>query len=330
MRFLRRLLLFGLLLALLAGGAIAAGWWWLDHWLHTPNPLTAEAVVTIPKGSGLAAIADKLAEAGAVEDPRLLRLGARIAGKDRRLQAGEYAIEPGMTPLDILDRLERGQVMLHAVTVPEGLTVYEVYGLLAGSDVLSGELPPAPPEGTLLPDTYMVPRDQDRAALVAQMRQDMTAYLDQLWAKRPPDLPLKSPAELLTLASIIEKETSISAEYPLVAAVFVNRLKKGIKLQTDPTVIYALSDGKGPLGRELLRKDLEVQHAYNTYVIDGLPPGPIANPGRGALAAAIAPADVDYLYFVADGTGGHTFAKTLNEHNRNVTKWRQIKKQAAD
>jgi UPF0755 protein len=153
----------------------------------------------------------------------------------------------------------------------------------------------------------------------------MVAILDQLWAKRPRDLPLKSPAELLALASIIEKETSVASEYPLVSAVFVNRLRKGIKLQTDPTVIYALADGTGPLGRELTRKDLTFEHAYNTYVVDGLPPGPIANPGRGALAAAIAPADVDYLYFVADGTGGHAFAKTLAEHNRNVARWRQIR-----
>jgi UPF0755 protein len=224
--------------------------------------------------------------------------------------------------------LRSGRVLLHPIAVPEGLTVQEVFALLAGNEVLSGDLPPLPPEGTLLPETYMTPRGESRAEVVERMRAAMHVALDELWAKRRPDLGLRSPEEALVLASIIEKETAVPKEYRLVSAVFHNRLERGMKLQTDPTVIYGLTGGKGPLGRELTRADLEAAHPYNTYVIDGLPPGPIAIPGRGALAAALDPAPVGYLYFVADGDGGHAFAETLAEHNRNVTRWRQIVREA--
>ena len=197
-------------------------------------------------------------------------------------------------------------MVLHPVTLAEGLTVAEMFQLLAGNEVLDGELPPVPPEGTLLPETFLVPRGQTRAKLVEQMRAGMQAALAQAWEGRAPGLPLRT-----------------AEEYPRVAAVFLNRLRKGRPLQTDPTVIYALTDGKGPLGRARTRADLDTADPYNTYRNPGLPPGPIANPGRGALAAAGRPAEVDYLYFVADGTGGHAFATTLAEHNRNVARWRR-------
>jgi len=232
-----------------------------------------------------------------------------------------------MSPDAILALLESGKVVLHPVAVPEGLTVHEVLALLAASDVLSGDLPPPPPEGTLLPDTWLVPRGEPRTAIVERMRTAMAEELARAWAARQADLPLRTPEEALTLASIIEKETAVPAEYPLVAAVFVNRLRRGMPLQTDPTVIYALAEGRGPLGRELTRADLQFDHPYNTYRIPGLPPGPIANPGHAALAAATAPATVDYLYFVADGSGGHAFAATLAEHNRNVAKWRKLRRE---
>jgi UPF0755 protein len=321
-----RLALIGaaILLGLAAVGA-GGGWWWAQGYLRAPGPLTAPVTIDLPRGTGVVAIAGRLAAVGAIEHPRAFALLARLTGRDRSLKAGEYALEPGMSPDAILALLASGKVVLHPVAVPEGLTVHEVMALLGAADVLSGDLPPPPPEGSLLPDTWLVPRGEPRAAMVERMRAAMAAELAQVWAARPPDLPLGSPEEVLTLASIIEKETAVPAEYPLVAAVFVNRLRRGMPLQTDPTVIYALTDGKGPLGRDLLRADLQFDHPYNTYRIPGLPPGPIANPGRAALAATVAPAAVDYLYFVADGSGGHAFATTLAEHNRNVAKWRKLR-----
>jgi len=307
--------------ALLTGG----GWYFAQRYLHAPGPSLAATVVDLARGSGVTAIANQLADAGAIEHPSAFVALARASGRDRSLKAGEYAIEAGMSPEAIMALLESGKVLLHPVAVPEGLTVQEVFAALAASPILSGELPALPAEGSLLPETYLVPRGEPRAAIVQRMGSDMQVALAQLWAARRPDLPLRTPEEALVLASIIEKETSKPEEYPLVAAVFSNRLRQGMPLQTDPTVIYALTGGKGPLGRDLLRADLAIDHPYNTYRIAGLPPGPIANPGRGALAAALDPAPVDYLYFVADGTGGHAFATTLAEHNRNVARWRKLK-----
>jgi UPF0755 protein len=324
-RPLRLALIGAAVLLALAAAAAGGGWWWAQGYLRAPGPLAAPVTIDLPRGTGVVAIAGRLAAVGAMEHPRAFALLARLTGRDRSLKAGEYALEPGMSPDAILALLASGKVVLHPVAVPEGLTVHEVMALLAAADVLSGDLPPTPPEGSLLPDTWLVPRGETRAAMVERMRVAMAAELAQVWAARPPDLPLRSPEEVLTLASIIEKETAVPAEYPLVAAVFVNRLRRGMPLQTDPTVIYALTDGKGPLGRDLLRADLQLDHPYNTYRIPGLPPGPIANPGRAALAATVAPAAVDYLYFVADGSGGHAFATTLAEHNRNVAKWRKLR-----
>jgi UPF0755 protein len=310
---------------LLLAGVAAGGWWTAQHYFEAPGPLSQPAVVQLPRGSGLVQIAQALAEVGAIEHPRLFALLARLSGRDRALKAGEYALSPGISPQDILALLESGRVLLHPIAVPEGLTVPEIYALLQASPVLSGALPPPPPEGSLLPETYLVPRGEPRARVVERMQADMRELLAELWAKRRADLPLHTPEEALTLASIVEEETPKPEEYPLVAAVFLNRLERGMKLQTDPTVIYALSGGKGPLGRELTRADLEIEHSYNTYRIAGLPPGPIANPGRAALAATLNPAPVDYLYFVASGDGGHLFARTLDEHNRNVTRWRKLR-----
>lgn len=323
----RRLVGWGAAFLLVAALAAGGAWLWADRYLRSPGPLQAEAVVELPRGSGVAAIADRLAAAGAIEHPRLFALLARLTGRDRDLKAGEYQLAPGMSPLDILALLQSGKVLLHPVAVPEGLTVHEVFQLLAASEVLSGELPPLPPEGTLLPETYMVPRGEPRERLVERMREAMRAALAEAWAARAPDLPLRGSEEALVLASIIEKETAVPAEYPLVSAVFHNRLRRGMKLQTDPTVIYGLTEGKGPLGRELTRADLAAEHPHNTYLIDGLPPTPIANPGKAALRAAVAPAAVDYLYFVADGRGGHAFAATLEEHNRNVVRWRGLRRE---
>jgi UPF0755 protein len=312
-----------LVLLAVVGGGLA--WFALDRWMQTPGPLQAEVTVDLPRGTGLAGISGRLGEAGVVDRPWLLQVGARLHGRDRRLRAGEYAFRPGMTPDEVLAKLESGEIVLHPITVAEGLTVREVFAQLAASDVLAGDLPEVPPEGTLLPETYMVPRAEARGQIVQKMQSAMRAELEKAWREHGEGLPLESPEEVLTLASIIEKETAVPAEYPLVAAVFVNRLRKGMPLQTDPTVIYALTGGEGPLGRGLTRDDLQVEHPYNTYRQPGLPPGPIANPGRAAIRAAVQPADVDYIYFVADGSGGHAFASTLEEHNRNVARWRKLK-----
>jgi UPF0755 protein len=211
------------------------------------------------------------------------------------------------------------------LTVAEGLTVAEVFRLLAETEALSGDLPEPPPEGSLLPETYFYALGDDRAELVRRMQRGMRRLLDQLWPARAEALPLTERQQALILASIVDKETGVAAERGAVAAVFHNRLRQGMRLQSDPTVIYGLTDGNGPLDRELTRADWQHDSPYNTYRIEGLPPGPIGNPGRAALEAVLNPDDVDYLYFVADGSGGHAFGRTLDEHNRNVAKWRRIK-----
>lgn len=312
-------------LAVLLAAATAGAWWALTYWLASSGPSTSETVVILPRGVGLNGIAIRLGEAGVVDRPWLLQLAARLLERDRRLQAGEYAFPPGVTPDEVLAKLESGEVVLHPVTLAEGLTVAEMFAVLAANDVLDGDLPEPPSEGALLPETFLVPRGEQRLRVVERMQAAMREALARAWSGRAPELPLRGPEEMLVLASIIEKETALPAEYPLVAAVFLNRLRKGMPLQTDPTVIYAITAGKGPLGRSLTRADLETAHPYNTYRNPGLPPGPIANPGRGALEAAGRPAEVDYLYFVADGKGGHAFATTLAEHNRNVARWRRLR-----
>ncbi|HET6469929.1 MAG TPA: endolytic transglycosylase MltG [Geminicoccaceae bacterium] len=321
----RRVLAAFALLIFLGAAGLAGGWLWLQHYLTAPGPLAQETVVLLPRGTGVAGIAARLAEAGVIRHPLAFQLSARLSGRDRRLQAGEYAFAAGASPDAVLAKLESGDAVLHRITLPEGLTVREIYAVLEASPVLAGELPPPPPEGSLLPDTWLVPRDEPRARIVERMQAAMTGALDELWEQRADDLPILTKEQALVLASIIEKETAVAEEYPLVAGVFVNRLKRGMPLQTDPTVIYALTEGQAPLGRELTRADLAVEHPYNTYRNPGLPPGPITNPGRAALAAALRPADTDYLYFVADGSGGHAFARTLDEHNRNVARWRRVR-----
>ena len=315
---------------LLAATAAAGGWWWLDRWTQTPGPSADPVVVEIERGAGLRAISSRLAEGGAVSSARAFAAAALLRGQAQLLKAGEYAFAAGASPAQIIDQLVAGRVLLHPVTVAEGLTAREVMDQLAADSRLSGDLPPMPAEGTLLPDTYLVPRGEPRGTLIRRMTMAMAAELAQVWAGRTLDLPLADAQDALILASLIERETAVPEEYPLVAAVFVNRLRLGMPLQTDPTVIYALAGGKGSLGRPLTRADLTIEHPYNTYRNAGLPPGPIANPGRGALRAAVQPAEVDYLYFVANGEGGHSFARTLAEHNANVAKWRQIRDAEAD
>ena len=319
-------------LALAFGGALllAVGVAAVLERAGAAGPSTATTTVVIERGTGVAAIARRLADAGVVADPWLVRLYARLIGAERALTAGEYRFPPAVSTAEVVRMLRDHAVVQYRFTLVEGWTVAQTFDALAAAEDLTGELPPPPPEGRLLPDTYFFQRGDTRAGLVRRMREAMAAELAAAWAERAADLPLADVDAALTLASIIEKETAVAAERRLVAGVFVNRLRRGMKLQTDPTVIYAVTDGDGPLGRALTRRDLEVDDPYNTYRYPGLPPGPIANPGRAALRAAVNPAATDYLYFVADGSGGHAFARTLAEHNANVRAWRQVQRDRED
>jgi len=289
-----------------------------------PGPLAEATSVVIPKGAGLEAIARKLAAARVVPDPYSFMAGVRL--KKASLKAGEYAFPAHVTPEAALAMMAEGRTVVHKLTVAEGLTTKQVLALVREADFLAGEVARIPAEGTLLPETWHLSRDDQRDEVVARMEKSMRQTMDQLWPQRAAGLPLKSKEEALVLASIVERETGIKAERPQVAAVFVNRLRLGMRLQSDPTVIYGLSDAMGVLDRPISRADLETAHRWNTYVIDGLPPTPIANPGRASLEAVLHPADSDALYFVADGSGGHVFAKSLEEHNRNVANWRKVEK----
>ena len=317
----RRRRLVGVLLALLA--AAAAGFAfraWQDF--NAPGPLAETRRVVVAKGTGLAPLAALLADRGVLRDPLAFRAFVTVEGSQNRLKAGEYDFPAGISAASVRDLLVAGRTVVRRLTVPEGLTTAAVLDLVRGAEGLVGE-PPGPGEGRLLPETYHYSYGDSRAGLVARMERAMDEALARLFRDRPADSPLKHETELLTLASIVEKETGVSGERAEIAGVFVNRLKRGMRLQTDPTVIYALTGGRRGLGRPLTRTDLRVDHPYNTYRIQGLPPGPIANPGLAALEAAARPARTDALYFVADGAGGHLFARTLREHNRNVARYRR-------
>ena len=308
------------LLGLVSAGGAA---WWAEARLEAPGP--AEALtIRIPPGSGMQAIAARLTETGHAPHPYLVALAARRLGLEQSLKAGEYALAPGASLHAVLDQIAAGRVVEHRLTVPEGLTAGEIAALIGSAPALDGPATTLP-EASLLPETYEYLWGQTRAGLEARMKQAMDETLAELWAGRAEGLPLASPREALILASIVEKETGIAAERPLVAAVFVNRLKAGMRLQSDPTVIYALTLGKGRLDRPLTRADWQYESPWNTYRIAGLPPGPIATPGRDAIQAVLHPATSTALYFVADGTGGHAFADTLAEHNRNVARWKAEK-----
>jgi UPF0755 protein len=296
---------------------------WAMNAFNRPGPLTAETSVVIEPGAGLATVTKRLMNAGVITDPLLFRVGVRILGDARGLRAGEYAFGPGASMRSVVASLAAGRTIDRRLTIPEGLTSAAIVELIAAAPALSGTLDAIPEEGTLLPETYHYTYGDSRAELVARMQEAMTRTLAELWPQRQAGLPLVSAQQAVILASIVEKETGIGAERPRVAAVFINRLKRGMPLQADPTIAYGLAlEGAAP-GRPLTRADLARRSPYNTYLRRGLPPGPIANPGRASLEAVLDPADTDELFFVADGSGGHAFARTLEEHNRNVAKWRR-------
>ena len=303
---------------------VAAGSWGFAEFAR-PGPLTRERAVVIPKMSGPAAIGSILSEAGVIGNEDLFTLVVRLLGDDRALRAGEYRFAARLSMREVVDLLTSGRVVQRRLTIAEGLTTTEALRLVDAADGLSGTVETLPAEGGLLPETYYYSLGDSRADLVARMRSSMDEALAAAWATRAEGLSFDSPREALILASIVEKETGIAEERGLVAGVFINRLRRGIRLQSDPTVVYAVTSGQGALGRRLTRADLASDSPYNTYQIRGLPPGPICNPGAAAIRAVLNPTQTDALYFVADGTGGHAFARTLAEHNRNVRRWRLIR-----
>ncbi len=320
--------LFSLVLVL-AGMALVAGYAGYRYVLEefaSPGPLSQPVTVVIPQGAGLTAIAERLTEAGVVDDPLIFEAGVRLAERARALQAGEYLFPAGISPRAAMDVLTDGTVVTRKVTVAEGLTTRRILEIVRGAEGLTGAVTLSPGEGELLPETYHVALNDSRDAVIRRMMEAMSETLAALWPARAEGLPIETPEQAVILASIVEKETGVPEERAHVAGVFINRLRRGMRLQSDPTVIYGL-ESSGTLGRGLTRRDLETDTPYNTYVIRGLPPGPICNPGRDALAAVLNPLETNDLYFVADGTGGHAFAPTLAEHNRNVAHWRRIQRE---
>ena len=302
----------------------------VSRMLLGPGPAQAATTIVIPRGSGTPAIGQSLQSAGIISDWRFFEFAVLAIDTGGPLHAGEYAFLPGQSLRDVLRELREGRTVVHRLTAPEGLSVAEIVALVDSEPALSGPLGPPPPEGSLMPDTYNFSLGDSRADMLGRMRRAMDRTLAEAWASRAPDLKLPTPAAALTLASIVEKESAIPAERPKVAAVFLNRLAKGMKLQADPTVIYALTDGKAPLGRPLSHADLAVDSPFNSYRFEGLPPTPIACPSRGSIAAVMHPDATNALYFVADGTGRHVFAENLDDHNRNVAKLRQLEQGAPE
>src|SRR5262245_40304673 len=316
------------LLALIGAGA---AYYYGKQVLEAPGPLREDKIVNIPARAGKRDIADVLQREGVIDVNPWLFIGGVFAMKaSSDLKPGEYSFQKNASLRDVIATIVEGKVVQHAVTIPEGLTAEQIPARLSDNDIFSGSLREIPREGTLLPETYKFPRGTTREQVIQRMQQAQKRVVAEIWERRSPDVPLKSPEQLVTLASIVEKETGKPDERSRVAAVFVNRIKQKIKLQSDPTIIYGLVGGKGTLGRPIMRSEIEQATPYNTYVITGLPPGPIANTGRAALEAAANPSRTREIYFVADGNGAHAFAENYEQHQRNVARLRQIEQQQRD
>ncbi|MEQ8708051.1 MAG: endolytic transglycosylase MltG [Rhodospirillales bacterium] len=319
--FLRAVFLLLCVAAILAGGAF----FWVQGEFNKPGPLSADKNLVIPRGTGVEGIANLLHREGVITNPAVFRIGVRLEDAQRGLRAGEFMFPAGASAHNVMSVLLNAQPVRRRITIPEGLTTQQVLEIVDITDGLAGQTPGSLDEGILLPETYYFTFGDEREALIQRMRSASEAALAELWPDRVEGLPIRTPQEALILASIVEKETAVAQERQLVASVFINRLNRGMRLQSDPTVVYAVTGGSGPLGRSISKADLGIDSPYNTYRNAGLPPGPIANPGRASIAAVLNPAESNYLYFVADGTGGHAFATNLSDHNRNVARWRRLR-----
>jgi UPF0755 protein len=314
------------LIAILAAVGLVFG----KQRFDAPGPLQEDRFVNIPRGSGTHDIADILVRDGVIDQPWVF-VGGVLALKAREdLKAGEYQFKAHASLRDIVSTIIDGRVVAHQLTIPEGLTSEQIVARLLDDDILSGNIKEIPREGSLLPDTYNFTRGITREQMIQRMQQAQQRVLKDIWDHHSPDLPIKTPDQLVILASLVEKETGKPEERTRVAAVFVNRLKQKMRLQSDPTIIYGLVGGKGTLGRPLMKSEIDQATSYNTYQIDGLPPGPIANPGRASLEAAANPARTRELYFVADGTGGHAFAENYEQHQKNVARLRAMETEQKD
>jgi len=311
-----------LILLLIVG---VAGFIYGKQRFEAPGPLAQDKVVNVPPRLGLLEIVEVLQREGVINEHWSVFVGGVFAMNARSdLKSGEYLFPKQASLHDVIETLVDGKVVQHTLTVPEGLTSEQIVARILDTEFLAGQLRDIPREGTLLPDSYKFPRNTPREQVIQRMQQAQRRAVQDIWDRRLPDVPLRTPEQLVTLASIVEKETGKPEERTRVAAVFANRLKQKMRLQSDPTIIYGIAGGKATLGRPISRSDIDQPTPYNTYVIDGLPPGPIANPGRASLEAAANPARTKELYFVADGTGGHSFAEQYDQHQKNVAKLRAL------
>lgn len=320
--------------AVVAMGLLAGAMFLLNHQFERPGPLEVPRTIVIPRGEGRIEIAAQLEREGIITNRWTFIINHLVRsilnGERLDMKAGEFEIAKNASMREVLETLSEGREVAYKLTIPEGLTSQQIVERLRADPNLSGEITVIPPEGSLLPDTYGYTRGTDRQALIERMSAEQRRFLMEAWETRQPDLPISSPEEALILASIIEKETGQPEERNRVAAVFINRLRKKMRLQSDPTIIYGIVGGQGSLGRPIYRADIKQKTAYNTYHISGLPPTPICNPGRDAIRAALNPAPTKDLYFVADGTGGHKFSETLQDHNAAVAEWRKIERAARE
>ena len=316
-------------LVIVAIGGLAVFTWGTAR-LGAPGPLTANKIVYIAPHTDLPDIIDKLETENVIDSPLALNAVLTVTGRRGKVKAAEYLFKAHASLQEVIDTLVSGKQYLHPFSVPEGLTSQQIVQRLKESDLLVGDIKDVPREGSLMPDTYKVFRGETRASVIVRMQEADRKMVEQIWARRAPDLPLHAPYDMVTLASIVEKETGKADERSRVAGVFINRLRKHMRLQSDPTIVYGLVAGQGTLGHSITRSELDRKTPYNTYQIDALPPGPIDNPGRAALEAVANPSRTSDLYFVADGSGGHAFSGTVEEHNRNVQRWRQIERLAKD
>ena len=318
-------------LTFMAGLVIAAYAFVNYKYEAKPKGEPKEIVFEVPRGSGLSSISARLEKDGIIKNAFIFKLVTKLRGNERNFKAGEFHLQSPASMAEIYEKLSKGKAVLYPFTVPEGLTSAQIVRSFASLETLVDDNPKVPVEGTLLPETYMTPRGMTRSALLEKMQRAQTDVIDSLWETRDADLPIKTKAEAIILASIVEKETGVSGERDVVAGVFINRLRKGMRLQSDPTIIYGISKGeilRNSKGKQrgIRRSEIDKKTEWNTYQIDGLPKTAICNPGKDAIAAVLKPAKTDYLFFVADGTGGHVFAKTNREHVNNVKNWRKIER----